>query len=1125
MSINRIPTRGLERNLIIDLAPGSISSPSLRLNHTTGEPWDHNVNTGLYSAGINSIGITLGGLKSVVFRKLASNKVTLTIFDGETNTGDFISSLDELGLTVFGDIAVHGNFYARGILKCYNIEFINPLNSNKFYPIITFDNLSQIQNYPSPIEGQVYLLKGITNLNDLYSGLYVWSSTNNNPPDSNYNIILNNNFSTGRYVRLLTNLYIKDSLVVGNNNFSVNNTNINLRNNLIVDSTGVKVINNNFSIENNTNLNLQSSVFTSTNTTITNAFRCKTNKYGLAKIVDESDLDAYINLSEDRGSVLSLSSLDAFIIKRRQQESESINETLNIYIDNNFYTSSLSDRGYSGAWGTIQGMINTGMWTSSTPVTWSNFINRDPSNLYKDYAKIITFNDFLHNLNNEPPEKRFNLNDRNHPNFRVFSSIRDAVRWINVFYGKNYNVTIVLNFAPGIYPCENETFNTNVIINGYSAYNLQFNNLSPFWKISPIVNNSSYNPATAYGSDRLLNGATGLSTGHTIRGYEFRTFEYSPVFYQERFNESSYAAVISSYTAEWNPKHTTIFCYKNAPASLFPETNDLYFNDSMLIFNGGSSQIRRIVFQSPQETLRIRNKNLNTDILITTFSGSRYLRKRFDTSQYDTSFSTITNLQTFAPTTSYMSSSSKSSWEVDTIDYIYRHLISSVKTTTANDWFFENSFIKVNNGSLTISRCVFGPNWSSIRKTAPSGGQSHINPEVRYNVLYGDNIKSSIIHLNNSNLNISFIILRGVEYSTFNNSYTNLVSGAISSDCFIKTEGICYINFQNSSRGVTPIINIADIYGRTAIYNENYIINGASYTGYIKHTHQTCSDSLSTTHENLLNGNFSNTLTNNRNIWRFIGACYGYFIFNHNEVYLSFNSFDEILNFTSVPTFIHGTFGTPLEVATDPSGNWRWRKTMFLYNVIKNKTPYIIKPSLPSSYYNGYDFIVEIGSTLYNTPMNTIFGISNNESFIQNFLLLSSSGYVRSNQRNTLSGSTTLSDTSGSDVLSPFRTTGNNNNHFVRSVTSSPHVYPVKTPLAYFLTLNLHLVFYQNGIWIGAKRYRPIVSINTSPSNDTKTLFHYLAYSLNNETFPPLQFFNDKLDQVFVNISSHKIII
>lgn len=1125
MSINRIPTRGLERNLIVDLAPGSISSPSLRLNHTTGESWDHDVNTGLYSAGINAIGVTLGGLKSVVFRKLASNKVTLTVFDGDTYSGDFISALDELGLTVFGDIALHGNLYARGILKCYNIEFVNPLNSNKYYPIITFDNLSQIQNYPNPIEGQVYLLKGITNLNDIYSGLYVWSSTNTSSPDSNYNVILNNNFSIGRYIRLLTNLYVKDSLVVGNNDLTVNSINTNIRNNLIIDSTGVRIINNDFSIENNSNFKLQSTVFSSTNTSITNSFRCKQNKYGLAKIVSESDLDAYINLSEDRENVLSLSTLDAFLIKRKKQESESINETLNVYVDNNFYTSSLVDRGYSGAWATIQGMINTGMWTSSTPVTWSNFINRDPGNMYKDYAKIITFDDFIYNLNNDPPEKRFNLHNRDNPNFRVFSSVRDVVRWLNAFYGNNYAVTVVINFAPGIYPCENETFNTNVVINGYSAYNLQFNNLSPFWKISPIVNNSSYNPATAYGSDRLLDGAIGLSLGHTIRGYEFRTFEYSPVFYQERYNESSYAAVLSSYTNEWNPKHTTIFCYKNAPASLFSNTNDLYFNDSMLIFNGGFSQIRRVVFQSPQETLRIRNKNLNVDILISTSSGSRYLRKRFDTSQYDYSPSTIVNLQTFAPTTSYMSSSSKSSWEVDTIDYIYRFLISSVKTTVANDWFFENSFIKVNNGTLTVSRCVFGPNWSSIRKTAPSGGESHVNYEKRYNLIYGDDIKSSIIHLNNSKLNLGFVILRGVEYSTFNNSYTSLVSGAISSDCFIKTEGSCYINFQNSSGGVTPIINISDIFGRTAIYNENYIINGVSYTFYIKYTHQTCSNSLSTTHENLLNANFSNTLTNNRNIWRFIGACYGYFIFNRDDVYLSFNSFDEVLFFTQIPTFIHGTFGTPLEVATDPTGNWRWRKTMFLYSVNKFKSPYIIKPSLPNSSYNGYDFVVEIGSTLYNTPMTTLFNIQNGDSFQQNILLLSSSGYVRSNLRNTLSGSTSLSDTSGSALLSPFRTTGDNNNHFVRSVSSPPHTYPVKTPLAYFLTLNLHFVFYQNGMWIGAKRYKPVVTINTPPSSDTKTLFHYLAYSFFNETFPPLQFFNDKLDYVFVNLSSNKIII
>lgn len=1125
MSINRIPTRGLERNLIIDLAPGSISSPSLRLNHTTEEPWDHDVNTGLYSAGINSIGITLGGLKSVVFRKLASNKVTLTIFDGERNSGDFISSLDELGLTVFGDIAVHGNFYARGILKCYNIEFINPLNSNKFYPIITFDNLSQIQNYQNPIEGQVYLLKGITNLNDLYSGLYVWSSTNDNPPDSNYNIILNNNFSTGRYVRLLTNLYIKDSLVVGNNDFFVNNTNINLKNSLIVDSTGIKVIDKNFSIENNASLNLQSSVFTSTDPTITDAFRCKSDKYGLAKIVDESDLDAYINSSEDRGNVLSLSSLDAFFVKKRQQESNSINETLNIYIDNNFYTSSLSDRGYSGAWGTIEGMINTGMWTSSTPVNWSNFVNRDPSNPYKDYAKIITFDDFFHNLNNEPTNKRFNLHDRNHPNFRVFSSIRDAVRWINLFYYKNYSSTIVLNFAPGIYPCENETFNTNVIINGYSPYSLQYDNLFPFWKISPIINNPSYDPAQAYGSNRISDIGNTANYGHLIRGYEFRTFEYSPVFYQERFNAPFYENVVSSYTTEWNPKHTTIFCYKNAPASLFPHTNDLYFNDSMLIFNSGNSEIRRIVFQSPQETLRIRNKNLNTDILITTHSGPRYLRKRFDTSQYDTSSSTIINLHTFAPTISYMLNSNKSSWEVDTIDYIYRYLISSVKQTTANDWFFENSFIKVNNGSLTVSCCVFGSNWSSIRKTSTSGEGSHLNPWTRYNTVYGDDIKSSIIHLNNSKLNILFIILRGVEYSTFNNSYTNLVSGAISSDCFIKTEGICYINFENISQGFTPIINIADIFGRTAYYGENYIVNTVNYGNFLRVTHHTCTVEYCTTNEHLLNGRFANTLNNNRNIWRFIGACYGYFIFNCNEVYLSFNSFDEILSYNPSPTFIHGTFGTPLEVAPDPYGNWRWRKTMFLYNAMRYKSPHIIKPSLPGNY-NGYDIVLSFANHYYNLIMRDMFNVTvnyfNQVYHVPCTLLLSCSGYVRSNHNNTLTYTTNpIPNNINPEIINPFRSS--TDNLFSRIVTfssdpSNMTVYPVKTPLAYYLTLNLNLLFYQDGIWFGYKVYSPSLKIDVYLTSDTKTLFHYLAYSLNN-----YEIFGGS--KTFCNISSNRILI
>lgn len=196
--ITRIPSRGLQRNLVIDLAAGSPSEPSLRINHLTNEQnYDHPVNTGIYSAGVDAIGFTLGGLPSLILKK-EGNKTKAIIQNAATNNDNVLNNNEELGLTVFGDIAIHGDLYTRGKIRADNLV----LSSSGFnnYTIISKQNLVSLKQDAPAEDGQIVFLVCRNNIEDGEGGFYIWRASSTKPEDlDGLTVISNDNTSVGRY--------------------------------------------------------------------------------------------------------------------------------------------------------------------------------------------------------------------------------------------------------------------------------------------------------------------------------------------------------------------------------------------------------------------------------------------------------------------------------------------------------------------------------------------------------------------------------------------------------------------------------------------------------------------------------------------------------------------------------------------------------------------------------------------------------------------------------------------------------------------------------------------------------------------------------------------------------------
>lgn len=609
-------------------------------------------------------------------------------------------------------------------------------------------------------------------------------------------------------LRVNNTLRVSNTLTVTPNNLIVSKNSIFNNSDVILNSSNLK-------INANSLIELNSSKFTNPSPSEQSLFEANENRWGLARRATLADINQVItNSSVNINKYVSPRELEYWYSRKKSQESSvNLNSFKDVvYVDSNFYYG--NDRGFSAYWATQTGLTNAGFGTVNN---WSQFVNNRPTG--SNYARIISFNEFLTNFNSIT-DKKYVLNDRNSPNFVVFRNIADAIQYGNFFYGSSDVINIRL--APGIYPITSTlTVNFSLVLDGCNPATIQNH---PFWLMSPIVNNPAYNPRTAQGSDRLSDVPESIlsnitSTSDSNFYYFMRTYECSPVFKPENINATSFNSISSSYNVDFEPKHTSIIA---------PAFNGLMMNSAggtLLRLNKSSGNIiRRVVFLGVGETVRIRNKNL-TNILI--YSSAVSIIKNYDGN-------TAINRPNFVPT--------NSGWNVNTYKLI-RDLHAGEDIYTLSSAHHETLYRVIDcvSTQLILNGVVFDSP-SGLLYVSGGNDRSNINTgwlrQMTKNNITG--IGSYIVGLfSSSRLYVAGIVLRG------NELYTDVVSSNVREAYSFANHFVYSYNGQNELNfgliGFISSIYLCNKFGSTSyintVQNFSYVssppVNDIEYRGYV----------------------------------------------------------------------------------------------------------------------------------------------------------------------------------------------------------------------------------------------------------------------------------------------------
>ncbi|MEM0354743.1 MAG: hypothetical protein QXW79_04125, partial [Thermoplasmata archaeon] len=515
--------------------------------------------------------------------------------------------------------------------------------------------------------------------------------------------------------REFDNLRVVNTFKVGNN-FTITPTNVIVSQQTNFNNTTISLNNSDLVVGNNSIINLSSQKFINPTPAERGLFEANEIRWGLSRAASIND----INSALQTGSSAKINryvtpDLLEFWSSRKEAQKQSSSSSAApkqiIYVDSNFYNG--AGRGYSAYWSTQQGLINSGIGSVSN---WSQFTNRTSN---QRYGEIITFSQFLSDFNDSTilPENKMNLTDRNSPNFRVFGTLADAISYGNYFYG-SFDL-IEIRLAPGIYVTHGIDINFNVRLIGCNQLAIHKGE-HPYWLMSPIVDDINYNIFTAQGSNRISDYPTDpqsqniLITGshddssssmsviaRTVRIFN-RTYEYSPAFKPENANASSFNSIASSYNSDFNPKHTSIIACLGTIIRLLSHNSDLFLFIRGLRFRGKqTSLIRRIVFLDWQETVRIRNRNLQFTV-VNNHATNISVIKTYNNN-------TATQSPNFLPNSTYTNAAP---WNVNT----YRH-VSDLSantdynnTTSVNVYVISSNIIECHNSNLSLEGVVFGGN-------------------------------------------------------------------------------------------------------------------------------------------------------------------------------------------------------------------------------------------------------------------------------------------------------------------------------------------------------------------------------------------------------------------------------